>query len=61
MTVTIVITPRTSDYHAHIEGNKTLWECGKTPNEAIGALIRTHGDKLGLVIQFPGDKTVTRL
>ncbi len=30
-------TRRSRDWHAFIDGNRTLWGCGKSPNEAIGS------------------------
>lgn len=36
----IVITKRTDDWHACIDGDSSVWDCGRTPNEAVGALVR---------------------
>jgi hypothetical protein len=54
--VTIVVSPRpqttlATDYHACIEGSPQCWGCGKTANEAVGDLVRTHGDKFNLEIK----------
>jgi hypothetical protein len=39
----VVVTRRLSDYHAAIEGTKgRKWGCGKTIDEAVGALVRNH-------------------
>jgi predicted RNase H-like HicB family nuclease len=38
----IVVTKRTSDYHACVDGLPGVWDCGRTQDEAIGALLRTH-------------------
>jgi hypothetical protein len=40
----IVVHFRVNDCHVHIDGQKGLWDCGKTVTEAIGSLILTHGD-----------------
>lgn len=51
---TITITKRADDYHAHIDGDKRLWGCGRTPREAVGSVVWTHGDRLGIDIEDQG-------
>lgn len=46
----IIITKRTHDYHAHLEGYPGIWDCGKTSNEAIGNLIRTHASAFNIEV-----------
>jgi len=51
---TILVTRRTDDYHAAIEGTDgKRWGRGKTPTEAIGDLLSAHADALGIKIVFP--------
>jgi len=38
----IIVTKRNDDFHAHLEGHKEIWACGKTASEAIGDLITSH-------------------
>jgi hypothetical protein len=42
----IVVTERkdANDYHACLNGRPEIWCCGKTQDEAIGSLIRTHAE-----------------
>lgn len=40
--ITIVVTKRSSDWHACIEGAPEYWGCGSTPAEAIGQLVMAH-------------------
>lgn len=51
--MTIHLEQRASDWMAYFNGDKKLWDCGKTPNEAIANLIRTHGDRMGIVLEWP--------
>jgi len=44
----IAITKRSDDYMAYIAGNRAMWDCGKTANEAIGKLIVSHGSELDI-------------
>jgi hypothetical protein len=38
----IIVTNRTSDVHAQVEGRPEIWGCGANRNEAIGNLISAH-------------------
>ena len=54
--VTIVVSPRpqrgvATSYHACVEGKTELCGWGKTPDEAVGNLIRTHSEQLNLSIK----------
>jgi hypothetical protein len=40
----IRVTERFADFHACVVGKRGIWDCGRTPDAAIGALIRTHYD-----------------
>lgn len=44
---TIIVESRSDDYKACLAGHKEFWECGKTPQSAIGNLLISHLD------QFP--------
>ncbi|HEY4518316.1 MAG TPA: hypothetical protein VJG48_01690 [Candidatus Paceibacterota bacterium] len=35
-----LVTRRSDDYHACIEDDKGKWGCGRTPDEAVGNLVR---------------------
>jgi hypothetical protein len=48
----ILVTKRADDYHACIAGHTDLWDCGKSPQSAIGNLVWTHKDKFDLEIEF---------
>jgi hypothetical protein len=45
----IMITKRTKDYVAWIEGHPEIWANGNTPREAIGNLVWTHTEHFGIV------------
>lgn len=49
----IVVTKRTDDWHACLENNTAIWACGKSLDEAIGDLIRTHQDVFKIEVQLP--------
>lgn len=51
--IKLVVTRRSDDYHVCINGDKTLWGCGKTIDEAIGSCVRSHRDRLGIKIEYP--------
>lgn len=54
----IVITKRSDDYHACIEGRPEIWGCGPGESTAIGDLIRSHKDvfkKIGLEVEIIED------
>ena len=38
-------------YHASISGEAGHWEAGPTANAAIGALVRSHQEKFGVIVQ----------
>ena len=44
----IVVTRRTADVHACIEGEPEIWDCGRTFSEALGELVRTHPQRFGV-------------
>jgi len=46
----ITIETRTHDYHVHIDNDRGKWACGKTIDDAIGNLVRTHREALGIEI-----------
>ncbi len=47
----IVVTRRSDDYHASISGQSGLWGCGKTESEAIGDLVQSHPEALGITVE----------
>lgn len=52
-TIKIVVTKRYSDYHACPEGEPTCWAAGKTPDDAIGNLVRCHPERFNVQIVWP--------
>ena len=49
----IVVTQRFSDYHAAIDGTAgRKWGCGKTIDEAVGALVRNHPGAFGTSVDL---------
>lgn len=50
MTIEIVVTKRSEDFHACIKGQPGYWDCGRSPSEAIGNLIRTHPEQFNVTI-----------
>jgi hypothetical protein len=44
----ITVRKRTDDYIAFLNDNKKWWDCGKTPQSAIGNLILTHKNKMNM-------------
>lgn len=50
----ILVTKRADDYHAEIAGtNGKRWGRGKTSTEAIGDVVWSHAEALGLKVVFP--------
>ena len=50
--IVIELRKRTSDVHAQIKDHPEYWECASTSDQAIGRLIRTHGDRFGIFIEY---------
>lgn len=48
----IIVTKRSDDYHACLEGYPGIWGCGRTPNEAIGSLITAHADMFKIKVEY---------
>jgi hypothetical protein len=46
----IIVTKRSGDYHAQIEGHPGLWDAGYSRPVAIGNLIISHQDALGFKV-----------
>jgi hypothetical protein len=57
MTVEIVITKRTGDYHAQIKDHPELWAAGKDYYHVVGNLVMTHKDKFDVSVTFPNGET----
>jgi hypothetical protein len=50
----IIVTTRSRDYHACVEGQPGLWAAtGSSPNAAIGELITAYAQRFGIEIQLP--------
>mgnify|MGYP000859572758 CR=1 FL=1 len=48
----IVVTKRSHDYHACLDGHPEIWGCGETSEEAIGDLIKAHVDTFGIIVEY---------
>ncbi len=49
--IKLKLTKRSNDWHCAIENDATIWDCGKTRQEAIGNWILTHGKDYGIEIE----------
>lgn len=51
----IVVTRRSDDYMARLDGCVGVWGNGKSPYAAIGNMVNAHRDKFGVTIdhQYP--------
>ena len=50
----IVVTRRTADVHACIEGEPEIWDRGLNYAEALGNLLMSHRNRFGVEgIEFP--------
>lgn len=47
----IVVIRRVVDYHASLVTNPAVWGCGKTEEEAIGNLIRSHPEVFNISVK----------
>lgn len=66
MSVKIEISERLGDWwidkdgeerpklHAQIEGEPGVWSCGRTTDEAIGDLVRSHPERFNVKIDYLG-------
>lgn len=55
--ITIDVRKRSFDVHAQVKGDPRYWGCGKTADEAVGSVIRSHPLMFGLTIDYPDVKT----
>jgi hypothetical protein len=46
----IVITQRSDDFHACLEGVPEIWGCGKTESAAVLDLLESHKDTFDIEI-----------
>lgn len=53
MTREIIIEKRHDDFIAYLKGNREIWGCGKTYDEAIGNMIKTRKEKFDIEITYP--------
>ncbi len=51
----IVVERRTNHYHAAIAKDRGRWGDGKTVDEAVGNLVRKHGDAMGITVEVVGE------
>jgi hypothetical protein len=53
--IEIEITKRPDDYKANIKGHPEIWGCGRSIDEAIGDLIRSHTTGCGVKLHYMND------
>ena len=56
----IIVTKRHSDIHVCPEGRPDIWACGKTLDEALGNLVRSHSEHFDLEIEWNKDESWTK-
>lgn len=49
-TVDIMVEKRNDDYMAYLADNSRVWDCGKSEAEAIGKLVLSAHQSLGLAV-----------
>ena len=50
----IVISRRSNDFHASLQGKSEIWGCGTTPQAAIGNMVSSHQAEFGITeIKYP--------
>lgn len=49
----ITIEGRSNDYLAYLNNDKRRWGRGTTINAAIGDVLRTHAQELGIEVEYP--------
>lgn len=59
--IKIVVTKRSDDFHASIEGHPEIWGCHPTLSDAaIGDLIRSHAHIFGIEVAWNEDSWTKR-
>ncbi len=48
---TIVVVKNGNYYHAFLEDDPKIWDCGKTPVEAINRLIFTYPEVFDIIVK----------
>ena len=51
----LVVERRSNHNHAAFAQDRGQWADGKTEDEAVGKLVRTHGERLGIRVEVVGD------
>ncbi len=51
----IVVERRSNHYHAAFAQDRGRWADGKTEDEAVGKLVRSHGEALGIRVEVAGE------
>ena len=46
----LVVHQRSGDFHVQLEKDATMFDCGRTYNEAIGRWITAHGKEYGIEV-----------
>ena len=57
----IVVERRSNHYHAAFAQDRGRWGDGKTDDEAVGNLVRTHGEALGIRVEVVGEPLETEV
>lgn len=48
----IIITKRSDDLHACLDGHPEIWGCGKTSAQALGDMINAHQKTFNIEIEY---------
>ncbi|MEI7606669.1 MAG: hypothetical protein WCJ64_04725 [Rhodospirillaceae bacterium] len=51
----IVVERRTNRYHAAFAQDRGRWADGRTEDETVGKLVRSHGEALGIRVELVGE------
>ena len=51
----IVVERRSNHYHAAFAQDRSRWADGRTDDEAVGKLVRMHGEALGIRVEVIGE------
>ena len=51
----IVVERRSNHFHAAFAQDRGCWSDGLTEDEAVGKLIRLHGEKVGIHVEVVGE------
>ena len=47
----ITIEKRSDDWMAYLDGDRRIWDCGRSPQSAIGNLVLSHQENMGIEVE----------